>query len=132
MPTLRSIPLALLVCAALAGCGSSSNKKDSGSSPKPASTAADTGGGGSTGKAATADIKDFTFTPETVTVAAGGTVTWTNKDSANHNVQFDDKSVKGIANLRQDQSGKVTFAKAGSFSYVCTYHAGMKGTVTVQ
>jgi plastocyanin len=117
---------------AVTGCGSddsSSTDKEKPASSTPADTG---GGGGSAGKAATANIQDFTFTPETVTVAAGGTVTFTNKDSANHNVVFDDKSIKGISNLRQDQSGKVTFAKAGDFSYVCSYHPGMKGTVTVE
>ncbi|MEA2125165.1 MAG: hypothetical protein QOI80_1947 [Solirubrobacteraceae bacterium] len=131
MLTPRSIPVVLLACAALAGCGSSSDdEKPAGGKAEPA--ASTPAGGGSAEKSATATIKDFTFTPDTVTVAAGGTVSWTNKDSANHNVVFDDKSVKGISNLRQDQSGKVTFAKAGSFSYVCGYHPGMKGTVTVE
>jgi plastocyanin len=116
---------------ALAGCGGS-DESDSGSSSSSTPAPATDSGGGSAAKAAKATIKDFTFDPETATVKAGGTITWTNEDSANHNVVFDDKSVKGIDNLRQNQSGEVTFDKAGSFSYVCSYHPGMKGTVTVE
>jgi plastocyanin len=122
----RTYGLALLACAAVAGCGSSGDKGSS-STPTPDVSKSS----GSAAKSAKATIKNFTFAPESVSVSAGGTVSWTNQDSANHNVKFDDSSVKGIDNLREGQSGKVSFDKAGSFSYVCTYHPGMKGTVEV-
>lgn len=113
------------------GCGSSSEKDraDGGAAPPaPAKTQAPAAATG----AGMAAIKDFTFTPERVAVAAGDTVTWTNEDAANHNVTFDDKSVEGIDNLREGKSGKVSFAKPGTYAYVCTYHPGMKGTVVVK
>ena len=120
----------------VAGCGSSSEPESSGSTsskPAPAKTEAPkASSGGAAAETAKATIKDFTFGPETVTVKAGGSVTWTNKDSANHNVAFDDKSVKGIGNLREGQNGKVSFAKAGTYAYVCTYHPGMEGKVIVK
>jgi plastocyanin len=127
----------ILLCTALlavAGCGGSDesdSSSESTSTPAPA-TGSGGGGGGAATKSVTATIKDFNFEPKAATVAAGGTITWTNEDSANHNVVFDDKSVKGISNLRQDQSGEVTFDKAGSYDYVCSYHPGMEGTVEVQ
>jgi plastocyanin len=126
-------PVVLLAAGALAlaGCGSSSSSgSSSGSSSKSSATPAATQTAPS--GAAKATIKNFTFTPGSLTVKAGTTVTFTNQDSANHNVTFSDKSIKGIANLRTNQSGKVSFAKAGSYAYVCTYHPGMKGTVVVQ
>lgn len=126
---------ALLVSVAflvLAGCGSSSSSGGGGSSSSSSSSSSS---GGSSSAPATANatdaIQNFAFQPDPVKVKVGGTVTWTNKDSTAHNVVFDDKSVKGIANLNQGQSGKVTFTKAGTFSYVCSYHSGMKGTVVV-
>ncbi len=114
---------------AVAGCGSSSKSE---SSATPASTKAPSASAGAASASAKDTIKDFTFGPKSVTVKAGGSVSWTNDDSANHNVTFKDKSVKGIANLRQGQSGKVSFAKAGTYSYVCTYHPGMEGKVIVK
>ena len=125
--------LALLVpvaCLALAGCGSSSGSGDSSSSSSSSSSQPSAS---APAKAKADDtIQNFSFAPDPVKVKAGGSVTWTNKDSAAHNVVFDDKSVKGIDNLNQGQSGQVSFPKAGTYSYVCTYHSGMKGSVTVQ
>jgi plastocyanin len=115
---------------AMAGCGSSSQKDEAPAAATKAPKA--TSASAPAGDAVKATIKDFTFAPKSVTVKAGGSVTWTNKDAANHNVSFDDKSVKGIGNLREGQDGKVTFAKAGSYAYVCTYHPGMEGTVVVK
>lgn len=123
---------ALLAAVVVAGCGSSSSSSSDKPAPAPAKTKAPSASAGASSKTGTATIKDFTFAPKSVTVAAGGSVSWTNKDSANHNVTFDDKSIEGIGNLRQGQAGKVTFAKAGTYAYVCTYHPGMEGTVVVK
>ena len=45
-------------------------------------------------------LKDFSFSPATITVAAGATVTWTNQDAASHTVTADDGSFdsKAIGN----------------------------------
>jgi amicyanin len=76
-------------------------------------------------------IADFSFTPATITVNAGDTVTWNNNGPTPHsatsaNGAFD----TGI--LRKDQSGSHTFNEAGTYSYICTPHPYMKGTVVVQ
>ena len=124
--------LTLFACILLAagGCGSDDDSGGGGSPSAPSSSSG--GGGGAASSSATATIKNFAFDPDPVRVKAGGTITWTNEDSAAHNVIFDDKSVKGIANLDQGESGKVTFDKAGSYPYVCSYHSGMDGTVEVE
>jgi plastocyanin len=66
-------------------------------------------------------------------VKAGGTVTWTNEDSAQHTAT-DDKSTPPFdtGTLDQGDSKKVTFKKAGTYPYICTFHPFMKGTVVVQ
>jgi plastocyanin len=138
MPMKRLAP-ALLACLVLAvsGCGSdddsgggsSSSGSSSGSS---GSSSSSSGGGGAASSAVKDTIKNFAFDPDPVTVKAGGTITWTNEDSAAHNVMFDDKSVKSIENLNQGETGDVTFDKAGTYKYVCSYHSGMDGTVEVQ
>jgi plastocyanin len=72
----------------------------------------------------------FVFSPSSVSVATGDTVTWNNQGSApeGHDVTGD-----GLAsgNLQQGQSYSHTFASAGTFNYICSLHPFMKGSVTV-
>jgi amicyanin len=76
-------------------------------------------------------IADFSFTPGTITIDVGDTVTWNNNGPTPHSATANDGSFDtGI--LRKDQSGSHTFAQAGTYSYICTPHPYMKGTVVVQ
>jgi plastocyanin len=73
-----------------------------------------------------------TFTPQDITVAVNGTVTWT-FGARNHNVIFN--AVAGApANVPTTVNNSVsrTFPTAGTFPYLCNLHAGMTGTVTVR
>lgn len=78
-------------------------------------------------------INNFAFGPQNITVKAGTTVTWTNKDSASHTVTADQASADAPAsqNLAQGQTYSFTFKKAGTYAYHCQIHPSMKGTVTV-
>jgi plastocyanin len=77
-----------------------------------------------------------TFTPRTVSINAGDTVTWTN-NSGVHNVHFDDGSFDQPANASSPPwTVSRTFASAGTFRYYCELHggpngSGMSGTVWV-
>ena len=74
-------------------------------------------------------IAGFAFNPQTITVKAGDTVTWTNNDSATHTATgagFDTGQLGGGA------SGSVTFSTAGTFAYHCSIHSSMTGTVIVE
>src|SRR5215217_2187933 len=76
-------------------------------------------------------IADFSFTPATITVNTGDTVTWNNNGPTPHSATANDGSFDtGI--LRRGQSGSHTFNLAGSFSYYCKPHPYMKATVVVQ
>ena len=76
-------------------------------------------------------IQNYAFSPATITVKAGDKVTWTNEDSVGHSATADQAGFDtGV--LQQGQSGSVTFAKAGTFTYHCSVHPDMKGTVIVQ
>ena len=76
-------------------------------------------------------IKNFAFSPASITVKKGTTVTWTNEDSAEHNAFSDqDGGPKGRL-LKKGESYSFTFDKVGTFNYICTPHPYMKGTVTV-
>ncbi len=79
--------------------------------------------------AASVSMRDFSFSPAAVTVSVGETVTWVNNGQAPHNAVGDGVST---ALLQNGQSASQTFSNAGSFSYICTIHPQMKGTVTVQ
>jgi len=76
-------------------------------------------------------IKDFKFAPDSLTVSAGTTVTWTNQDSTQHTVTADDGSFDS-GPLAQGGTFTHTFETAGTFSYHCNIHPNMKATITVQ
>lgn len=79
----------------------------------------------------TVSIQNFSFSPDTLTVKVGEKVTWTNKDSTGHSATADDGSFDtGI--IAQGQSGSATFSKAGTYTYHCSVHPNMKGTIVVQ
>jgi plastocyanin len=79
---------------------------------------------------ATVSIVDFAFQPGSVEVAAGGTVTWTNTGQAPHTVTADDGSFDS-GQLAPGASFSQTFNTAGTFTYHCSIHPQMTGTVTV-
>ena len=75
-------------------------------------------------------IVDFKFTPATLTVHVGDTVTWTNTGQQPHTATANDHSFDtGV--LNKGASGSHTFTQAGSFSYFCTIHPFMHGTIVV-
>jgi plastocyanin len=79
-------------------------------------------------------IKSMMFTPSQISVAKGGTVTWTNNDTVAHTVT-DDLSDVGGPNSGEIQPGSTynfTFNKTGSFQYHCTIHSSMRGTIVVK
>jgi plastocyanin len=73
-------------------------------------------------------MRDFNFSPATITVNVGEAVTWVNAGEEPHNAVGDDFST---ALLDPGKSGSKSFSSAGSFSYICTVHPQMKGTVKV-
>jgi plastocyanin len=76
------------------------------------------------------EIKGFAFNPPMIEISAGTTVTWTNQDVAPHTATSDDGSFD-TGWLNKGQSGSVTFDQPGTFTYICTIHPNMKGTVVV-
>ena len=77
----------------------------------------------------TINIKDFAFSPETITVKVGDKVTWINEDTATHNIKSETFNSPGI-----DQGGKYefTFTNKGTFNYSCGIHPSMQGKVVVE
>jgi len=77
------------------------------------------------------NIKDFAYSPANITVKKGTAVTWTNNDSAQHTVTSTDGDVLHSEPLKQGDSFTYTFNTVGTFTYHCTFHSNMTGTVTV-
>jgi len=78
------------------------------------------------------EIKDYAFSPKTITVKKGTKVTWTNQDSVQHDVTSDTDG-KGPSSelLSKGESYSFTFDEVGTFTYHCSPHPYMKGTVVV-
>ena len=76
-------------------------------------------------------IDNFNFTPPTLVVAPGTTVTWTNDDDSPHSVHEKDGKFKSAA-LDTDDKFTYTFDKPGTYSYFCSIHPHMTGTVVVK
>jgi plastocyanin len=75
-------------------------------------------------------IKNFAFSPGSVSVHVGDTITWTNQDDAPHTATAKDGSFDtGIIN--KGKSGSHTFTSAGTIAYICSVHPNMHGTVVV-
>src|ERR1700722_2176296 len=83
--------------------------------------------------AAEVKVDNFSFSPATLTVAVGTTVTWTNQDDIPHTVvSTDDPRAFRSKVLDTDEKFTYTFTKAGSFAYFCSIHPKMTGTVVVK
>jgi plastocyanin len=70
-----------------------------------------------------------TFTPATVSIKVGESVTWQNFSGMKHTTTSDQSGWDQIVD--NGQSFSLTFSTAGSFPYHCNIHPGMKGTVVV-
>ena len=82
--------------------------------------------------AATTDVavKNFSFSPEQVTVPVGGTVKWTNGDTTSHTITANDGSFDS-GSTAAGGTFERTFTAAGTFTYFCAIHTSMQGTVQV-
>ena len=81
--------------------------------------------------AAEVKVDNFSFSPATLTVAVGTTVTWTNQDDIPHTVVSTDGVFKSKA-LDTDDKFSFVFTKVGTYPYFCSIHPKMTGTVVVQ
>jgi plastocyanin len=84
----------------------------------------------------TITIKNFAFTPRTMTVKTGSIVRWENKDSIPHRIIFIDKDGQDTpvdsSVLSSTQSWSKKFDQPGTYPYYCKIHPEMTGTVIVE
>jgi plastocyanin len=100
--------------------------------PAAAPSADTSGASAKAHKSASASVTmgDLFFSPTSVSIAVGDTVTWHNTGQAPHNATADDGSFK-TPTINNGESASHTFTQAGTFSYICTIHPQMKGTIRV-
>jgi plastocyanin len=79
----------------------------------------------------TVTIAGFKFNPDTVTAAPNASITWTNDDSAPHQVVVGAKNLTTPV-LNKGQSAELKIADAGSYDYICGIHPSMKGKIVVK
>ena len=75
-------------------------------------------------------IKNFSFTPNSLTVKVGTKVTWTNHDSVTHTVTANQGAFNSP--VLPGSSFSFTFTKAGTYAYHCMIHPYMMATIVVQ
>jgi plastocyanin len=76
-------------------------------------------------------MKNFDFSPMTLTVPAGTTVTWKNTDGEPHTVTSTDGLFRSGA-LDTNDHFSFKFAKAGTYKYVCSIHPKMQAAIIVK
>lgn len=76
-------------------------------------------------------IENFRFLPDTLTVAVGDTIVWTNHDFVPHTATAEDRSWD-TGSIAADSSGTVVVQRAGTYPYLCVFHPVMKGVVRVR
>ena len=74
-------------------------------------------------------MKNFSFDPSVLTIKVRTTVTWTNNDSAPHDVISEGNFNSGT--FRKGETFSYTFDKMGTFDYFCSLHSGMDGQIIV-
>jgi plastocyanin len=77
------------------------------------------------------EIKDFAFNPQTLTVKSGETITWINRDEEPHTVVSVQKQFKKSTALDTDETFTITAGTPGTYTYFCSVHPKMTGTIVV-
>ena len=85
----------------------------------------------SAGAATVVLARDFMFAPVSLTVSAGSTVTWTNRDDEPHTVVSEGGLFRSAA-LDTNESFSFRFEKPGTYRYTCSIHPRMVGTIVVR
>ena len=78
------------------------------------------------------NIDNFSFSPNTLTLSVGATVTWINHDNVPHVVSSAGNQFKKLTVLKPGQIFSHTFMATGTYSYFCSIHPRMTGKIIVK
>ena len=128
----RAVAAAAVLVALLSACGDSGG---SDAAPRSSSTTteATTSGSSRSPGGDEVSIEGFAFDPDDLEVEAGTTVTFTNADPDEHTATADDDAPTAFdtGDIESDGTAEVTFDEPGDYSYHCSIHEYMKGTIRV-
>jgi plastocyanin len=124
-----AVSVVIMVGGILIYLGSNAHKNNANTGATPAQSAAASGTDEVAGKPVT--INDMSFAPQTLNVKVGEKITWTNADSVQHTVTVDEGTGPSSQPLAKGDSYDYTFLKAGTYTYHCSLHPTMKGTIVV-
>jgi plastocyanin len=133
MTKLLALILACLALGLVACGGDDDDGGGGGGGGDSSQQPADSGGGG-----VEVSMENIQFSPKDVTVKAGETITFTNKESIPHDVHKtsgpgDDFSSGDSGGMQQGDTFELKLDQPGTYEYVCNVHApGMTGTITVK
>ncbi len=85
-----------------------------------------------TAKSYDVKISGYAFSPKSLTINVGDSVVWTNEDTVSHTVTSDSGGELDSQYLSKGQTYSHIFPQKGTFSYHCSPHPGMKGTIAVE
>ncbi len=122
MKKILALPMLLAGVLVLSGCGGYSNTATPAAQTPIATQQAPV-------TATTINIHNFAFSPATLTVKKGTTVTWTNNDSAPHQIK---SATFNSSQLSKGQSFSFTFDSVVTFDYSCSIHPSMLGKIIVE
>jgi plastocyanin len=131
---------------ALSGCGSGATSSSSSSAPASSGSATSTSSSAAASSSApspsaapasghvTVPISGYAFHPAKLVVAPGTKVTFANHDQTAHTATAAGSGASGFdsGTIKPGASATVTFRKAGTYAYICQFHAFMHGTVVVK
>jgi plastocyanin len=78
------------------------------------------------------EIKDFAFNPQTLTVKSGEKIIWINRDEEPHTIVSVEKQFKKSPALDTDEEFTITAGAPGTYTYFCSVHPKMTGTIIVE
>jgi plastocyanin len=131
MHVLTRAAIALIATVALAACGGAGTTPATSAGPATSNAPAAAGCAKSaTAGTVAATIANFKFSPDSIQAKVGDVVTWTNNDSASHTVTIDSGACDA-GTVASGSSASLVFTVAGTYTYHCSIHPSMKGTVVV-
>jgi plastocyanin len=116
------VVVSVAAVALAAGCGGSGD----------GATASAPSGGASSGTPSSISIRDFKFSPATISVRSGARVRVTNSDSTAHTLTANDGHSFDSGTVQPGASASLQVPGAGTYAYHCTIHPFMKGTLVVK
>jgi plastocyanin len=124
------ITAVVLAVLALAACSTTSDATTT-TTAAGATTTTTAGTTTTADSSTTVTIQNFAFEPGTLTVTVGTTVTWVNNDGTTHTVTADGGTFDS-GSLAAGETFQFTFDQVGDFTYHCSIHSTMQGTISVK